>query len=404
MNILEAFRIALHHVLSRKLRSWLTLIGIFAGIAAVVALISLGQGMTDAINDQFAGLGISTITIQGAGVSYGPPGTTAFGKLTDSDVSLIKKINGIDYVIPRYIEQAIFKKHDLDIYGYVASFPDTIAEQQILITNLNLELEDGSFFESGSKNKILLGHNIAYNDDYTFRVGEKLIINSQEFQVSGILKKKGNFMVDAAALISTSALEEVFEIENDYDLIVAIAHENENISEMQQTIERVMRKDRNQKIGDEDFKISTAQETINTLNNILLTVQILLVGIAAISLVVGGIGIANTMYTAVLERRKEIGIMKAIGATNNDILILFLFESGILGLVGGILGLLLGIFISKSVEFVAAQYFGESILKASVPLLLVIGSLLFAFLVGAISGTLPARSASKMKIVDTFRN
>ncbi len=405
MNIFEAFRIAFNHVLSRKMRSWLTLIGIFAGIAAVVALISLGQGMTDAINDQFAGLGVNTVTIQGAGVSYGPPGTTAYGKLTKNDVNLIKKINGIDYVIPRYIEQAIFKKRDIDIYGYVVSMPDKSDEEKVLINNLNIELEEGSFFDISSENKILLGDNIANGEDYTFRVGEKLELNGREFKVSGIIKKKGNFMVDGAALLPKKALEELFNKgEEDYDIIVAIAHEGEDINLIKESIERTMRKDRNQKMGEEDFKISTAQETLDTLNSILLTVQVLLVGIAAISLLVGGIGIANTMYTAVLERRREIGIMKAIGAKNSEVLSLFLIESGLLGLAGGVLGLFFGIVISKGVEFGAAQYFGESILKASVPIPLVIGALLFAFLVGALSGTLPAKSASKMKIVDTFRN
>ena len=211
-------------------------------------------------------------------------------------------------------------------------------------------------------------------------------------------------MIDGAGLISTKAIESFFDIENDYDLVVVIVYEGENIIELQETIERTLRRDRDQNIGDEDFEVSSVQETLDGLNNILTTVQILLIGIAAISLIVGGIGIANTMYTAVLERRKEIGIMKAVGGTNKDVLILFLIESGLLGLTGGIIGLLLGIGISKTVEFAAFQYFGDSILKAIVPWYLIVGSLLFAFLVGAISGTLPARTASKMKIVDTFKN
>ncbi|MGE0793015.1 MAG: ABC transporter permease [Candidatus Woesearchaeota archaeon] len=395
---------AFKNLLSRRLRSWLTLIGIFAGIAAVVALISLGQGMQDAINDQFAGLGVNLLTITSAGVSYGPPGTTNYGALTSHDVTILKRINDVTHVIPRYIEMAILNKNNLDIYSYVVSMPGG-EEEQILIKSGNLELEEGgSFFEKDSSNKAVLGYSVAYNSDYTFKVGDKFTIKGHEFKVSGIMKKKGNFATDGAVLISTKTLEELFDVENNYNVIVVVVDELTNIDETKEIVERTLRKDRNQKIGEEDFKVSSIKETINMLNDILLTVQVLLIGIAAISLLVGGIGIANTMYTAVLERRSEIGIMKAVGATNQDILILFLIESGLLGLAGGILGLIIGITISKSVEFFAFQYFGESILKASIPITLIVGSLLFAFLVGAISGTLPAKSASKMKIVDTFKN
>jgi putative ABC transport system permease protein len=404
MNLLEAFVVGINHIKHRKLRSWLTLIGIFAGISAVVALISLGQGLQDAINDQFAGLGINLLTITNAGPSYGPPGTTSYGTLTEQDVNLLKKINQVNYVIPRYIEMAILQKNDIDIYSYVVSLPGG-EEEQVLIKAGRFELEEGGiFFEKDSSNKAILGYSVAYSEEYNFKVGDKFTIKGREFKVSGIMKKKGNFATDGAVLISTKALEDLFDVESSYDVVAVVIDENANIDEAQEIVERTLRNDRNQKIGEEDFKVSSLKETINMFNNILLTVQVLLVGIAAISLLVGGIGIANTMYTAVLERRSDIGIMKAIGATNNDILMLFLIESGLLGLTGGLMGLFFGIFISQSVEFFAFQYFGESILKASIPIWLVFGSLLFAFLVGTISGTLPAIRASKMKIVDTFRH
>ncbi|MCK4589887.1 MAG: ABC transporter permease, partial [Nanoarchaeota archaeon] len=121
-----------------------------------------------------------------------------------------------------------------------------------------------------------------------------------------------------------------------------------------------------------------------------------------ISLLVGGVGIMNTMYTSVLERTNEIGVMKAIGAQNKDILAIFLFESGFLGLMGGIIGVLIGVGIGKLVEFGAAMQ-GLDILKASFPWYLIVGALLFSFLVGAISGVAPARQASKMKPVEALR-
>jgi putative ABC transport system permease protein len=130
---------------------------------------------------------------------------------------------------------------------------------------------------------------------------------------------------------------------------------------------------------------------------------VFLVGIAAISLLVGGIGIMNTMYTSVLERTKEIGTMKAVGAKNSDILLIFLFESGLIGLIGGIIGTLLGLGISKTVEFIAITSLHTTLLQAAVPFYLVGGCLSFAFLIGALSGTIPALMASKLKPVDALR-
>ncbi|MFH1823570.1 MAG: FtsX-like permease family protein, partial [archaeon] len=132
-------------------------------------------------------------------------------------------------------------------------------------------------------------------------------------------------------------------------------------------------------------------------------VQAVFIGIAAISLVVGGIGIMNTMYTAVLERTREIGIMKAVGARNRNILTLFLIESGILGLVGGAIGVLIGIGLSTGVAFVAAQALGTTFLRAVFPWYLIVGALAFSFGIGSLSGILPAIQASRLKPVDALR-
>ena len=134
-----------------------------------------------------------------------------------------------------------------------------------------------------------------------------------------------------------------------------------------------------------------------------MVIQGVLVGIASIALIVGGIGIMNTMYTSVLERTKEIGVMKAVGATNKRILTLFLIESGFLGFFGGVIGVTLGLGISKLVEAIAFAQFGESLIKADVSLTLLLGALFFSFAVGAMSGVLPARQASKLKPVEALR-
>jgi putative ABC transport system permease protein len=131
-------------------------------------------------------------------------------------------------------------------------------------------------------------------------------------------------------------------------------------------------------------------------------VQVVITGIAAISLFVGGVGIMNTMYTAVTERRRDIGIMKAVGAKNSHILSLFLIESGLVGIVGGALGIILGLSISRFVQFIA-EYYGVLSLKASFSLFLILGALAFSFIIGVVSGITPAMQASKLQPVEALR-
>ena len=152
---------------------------------------------------------------------------------------------------------------------------------------------------------------------------------------------------------------------------------------------------------DENFQVVTPAQIAEQINNVLGVVQIVLVGIAAISLVVGGIGIMNSMYTSVLERTREIGIMKSIGARNEDILKIFLIEAGLLGLVGGVFGVAIGVGIGKVVEIFAASA-GYGLLKVPINFWIIGFGLGFAILVGTVSGALPAIRASKMNPVDAL--
>ena len=156
------------------------------------------------------------------------------------------------------------------------------------------------------------------------------------------------------------------------------------------------------KRDDENFQVLSASQIAEQINSVLGIIQVVLIGIAAISLVVGGIGIMNSMYTSVLERTKEIGIMKSIGARNSDILMLFLLESGFIGLIGGVFGVLLGSGIGILVGKAAASA-GYGILKIKISFGLIMFGLAFAIIIGMISGALPARQASKLKPVDALR-
>lgn len=401
MNLADAFKIALSNLRQRGLRSWLTLIGIFAGIASIVALISLGQGLEVAIAEQFSSFGVNTISIRGAGSSFGPPGTNAIGELNDRDALLIQRLNEVDFVIPRYVKGVTAEYRDETEQLFASSIAPGENGRKIYDL-LNLNIDRGREVLEGDDTKVVLGPSVDFNDIKP-DINHKIEINGKTFTIAGILKQKGNPIFDNSLLMTEAAMQDLLGLEEDYSFLVASVKEGEDVVEARETISRTIRRDRGQQPGEEDFEVSSPQDALNSLNEILVIVQILLVGIAFISLIVGSIGILNTMYTAVLERRMEIGIMKSIGAKNNDILSIFLIESGLLGLAGGLLGLIIGGSISKLVEIAAFAAFGESILKTSFPLWLILGSVIFAFLIGTLSGTLPARQASKLQPVDALR-
>ena len=405
----DYFKVGISNLLHRKLRSWLTMVGIFIGIAAVVALISLGQGMKEAIGNVFLNIGADKIVIQAkSGLQFaGPPGSSAASNLTTHDMDVVKRVNGIDKVGARLIKPAKLDFNNEVKFYFAASMPDE-DEGRALITEVNrYETESGRLLKRGDKFKVFIGNSVANKGVFkkkNIELGNTIKINDVEFEVVGILKKSGNPQQDRVVIVPEDTLREVLKIDKrKVDVIAVKVQKGVDVNNVANEIEKAMRRDRDLELGKEDFEVSTPQQILETLNTILTMVEVVLIGIAAVSLLVGGIGIANTMYTAVIERTKEIGIMKAVGAQNKDILFIFMIESGLLGLTGGAIGIALGIGLSKFVEFLAFKFLGTSLIKAFFPWYLIVGSLMFSFLVGTISGLLPAKQASSLKPVDALR-
>lgn len=402
--IQDYFKLAYRSAKHRKLRSWLTMLGIFIGIAAVVALISLSQGLQTAVSQQFVKLGSDKLIVQAAGSGFGPPGTAVSIPLTTKDKETIEKVPGVELVVGRMI-RIVQLEFDKEVkYSYAASIPDDSKESNLIIESNNYIIEEGRLLQKGDKYQVLIGH--SFSDDFfdhKINLRNKILIQGQEFKVAGILKKSGNPQQDSTFVVPEDALREILSVPEDYDLLVAKVQSGESMAIVTENIKKDLRNLRDVDKGKEDFTVQTPESLIATLNSILMIIEAVLVGIAAISLLVGGIGIMNTMYTAVLERTKEIGIMKAIGATNKEIMLLFLIESGLLGLIGGIIGVLLGFSISKSVELIAFQIYESPLIQADFNFWLLFGSLMFAFLVGSFSGWFPARQAAKLNPIDALR-
>ena len=402
--IWDYFRLAYKSVRKRKMRSWLTMIGIFIGIAAVVSLISLSQGLQSAIGEQFVKLGSDKLIVQGISSGFGPPGTGAEVPLTKKDLKVIEKVKGVDQAVGRLVRSAKMEYKDEVKYSYIVSIPEDNEDIALVIEVNDYQVKLGRLLKKGDKFVALVGSGFAKDFfDESLLLRDKLKIEDVEFKIVGILKKSGNPQQDETIVISEEAFREILDIETTFDIIPAKVGSGEDIDLVAGRIKKALRKYRNVEEGKEDFTVETPGDILATLTNILLIVQGVLVGIAAISLVVGGIGIMNTMYTAVLERTKEIGVMKATGARNKQILFLFLVESGMLGMFGGLIGVSLGFAISKTVEYVAFQVYESYLIKASFDPWILFGALMFAFLVGAISGVFPANQAAKLKPVDALR-
>lgn len=401
----DLISLVLKNLSQRRLRSWLTMLGIFIGIAAIVALIGLGEGLRSMINAQFNVLGSDILRVNPASDTLGPPGTGIVSPLTDTNLNKIKSISGVEAAIGRIFQTgAKVEFNDRVGFGLIASMPEG-KDRKVLTKLMNYEMESGRELRDGEKFTIVLGHNYVEDKngfDKPVKVGSKVNIDGKDFEVVGVLKKKGSFTVDMLIIMNENAMKDIWG-KKDYDFIGVQVREPSLMKSVKESIERYLRKARDVKIGEENFTVESPESILANLNSILLGVQIFVYVIAGISLLVGGIGITNSMYTSVLERTRDIGIMKSIGAKNSDIFTLFFLEAGLLGSIGGIIGVIFGIGIANFTAYIGKMALGSDLVSASISPWLIVGALLFSFLIGTLAGILPALNAAKQNPVDSLR-
>ncbi len=392
------------HLRRRRLRSWLTLLGIFIGMAAVVTLFSLSQGLKDAVISQFETLGANRIIIEPGGTIAGPfSSSLSSSKLREKDLKTIKAVRGVDFAVGLITAVSPVRFKNEYNQGYILGLP----VDSYTINNLKrigiLKLKEGRAFTPASRYDVILGDKVAH--DFFSRnltTKDSVYIMGRKFRVIGILDKGGVGMIPMSIYIPESVVKTLFK-KDDYGIIPVRVADGYNAEDVAERIKQKLRKERNVKEGEEDFSVQTENQVVDSFSRILNIVQVLIISVASISLVVGGVGIMNTMYTAIAERTKEIGIMKAVGARNSSILLIFLLESGGLGFVGGLIGVFLGLLFSKSAEIIAEKQLGSKILTAHLSFGLVLGVLLFSFVLGALAGYFPARKASRMQPVKALR-
>ena len=400
--IADYLRLSSSNVKKRKLRVFLTLLGIMIAIATIFMLISLSIGLQEAVQEQFRLLGADKFFIQPKG-QLGGPGTGGAIELTDNDFDVIKKISGVKEAT--YYTAASAKIEYKDKVRYFAAVGLDLDTADLFTESSSYKALEGRFIKKGDIDGVMLGCQYAHNNlfEKPIKAGDKILINGKEFNVKTILSSTGDPQNDQLVYMSIKDLRALFNIPTRIDFFIVQIESGEDIKVVAAATERKLMKSRGLDEKTIDFTVITPEELLKSFEMVLNIITGFLLGVAAISLLVGGIGIANTMFTSVLERTKEIGIMKSIGAKNSDILIIFLMGSALLGLAGGLLGIGLGYTVSKTIEYIGVNQLNTNLLKAATPLYLVIGCIAFAVLSGSISGTIPAYRASKIKPVDALR-
>ena len=393
--IKDYLKFAVNSVKHRTLRAWLTILGIVIGVAAIIALITVSYGMQNSIEEQFEMFGTNRIMIAPQG--FMGSGAMGAGGLTEDDVDTLESISEYEYVSSFLMKVSQVEYHNEILFPIVVGMsPDDFEEVYV---DMGIDVEDGRMLRNGDGYSVVIGYRVAgdmFEDE--LRVKNKIKINGEDFRVVGIMEEIGNPEDDNQLIIPLDTMRDLYDEPDKVDMIFAQAKPGVDMEALQEKTERKLERAR----GDENFQVISPAQLAEQIGQILGIIQFILVGIAAISLIVGGIGILNSMYTSVLERTKEIGIMKSVGARNSDILLMFLVESGLIGLIGGVFGVLLGTGMALAVGFIASQS-GFAMLKISIDYKILIFGLLFAVIVGMVSGAMPAYKASKLKPVDALR-
>jgi len=401
-EIKEYIKIAIRSLKTRPLRSWLTILGIVIGVFLVISLFSLSEGIKQAVLQQLKMMGEDLIIVS--------PGdaldiTTMIGglKLEEEDLEAIEKTDGVKYIasqdwkgeVVRYEEE----KKTIIIYGN-----DWEEAKEVYTEHMGWDLKEGRWPKDG-KREALIGSYVPEDVFPGIEVGDDIVINGKKLEVTGILKSLGNKQDDSMIGVSMSLFRDITGERKGAKMALAVVEEGFSTDNVVEDIKENLEENSKRRRGEEDsssFTVLSSEKVTEIVDNIMGIIQAAIFGFASIAIVVGGIGIMNTMYTSVHERIREIGIMKAVGARRKTITNIFLIESGMVGLIGGVGGVFMGLILAKGIE-IYFQVHPALYLQASITPQLVLFGLGFSFLVGCIAGYLPARSAAKLNPVEALR-
>ena len=392
---LQDFNFAFQSLKNEKRRTFLTLLGIVIGIAMIVMFIVLGNSVQNYVTKEFESLGSNTITVQ-PGSSMGM--ATAYSRLHDHDLKDIESISGVADAMAYYESSAVVRKGKETVSAMIIGVDPK--KNELLKKLRYADLREGRLLKESDKYSIILFEDFA---DKAFkqkvRVGQSLEIKGKKFKITGIVKNSYSMISGLGIFISLMPEDTVKELlhENNPNEIMVWANKKEEINQVTERIENKLEKTHGQK----DFSVMTSESLIKQITQVLGLIQLFFAGIASIALLVGAIGIMNSMVMNVIERMNEIGVMKAVGATTNKVLGLFLLEAGFVGGLGGLIGGILGTIMAIGVG-IGASYFNFN-LPVNVDFVIILEATLFAFIIGIIAGIIPAQMAAKLDPVEVLR-
>lgn len=398
------FHLALRNLKSRRLRSWLTIFGIVIGVFLIISLISLSEGLRESLMKQLRMLGGDLIFIMPGG-DFGDMMVALMGgmELSDADIRAVEKTKGVEKVIVFPYATGVVRHEGTAKMTLLAGVSWEKATS-VLKEDMGYKTTEGRF-PFPNRREILIGSLVPIDIFPEIKVGDEIIIKGRRLKVTGILMSVGNRQDDSMIILDLEDFRAVTDQKEGTPMAVVKPSPDFDVKDVVKNIKASLEETGKRRLGEDapTFSVITGETMSELAENIMGIIQIVIIAFASISLIVGGIGIMNTMYTSVRERTREIGIMKAVGAKNSDVLAIFLIESAIIGLIGGLGGTLLGVILAKAIEM-----YGQAnpmfYISASVTPGLIIFGLVFSLIVGCLSGFFPAKRAARLKPVEALRH
>jgi len=394
----ETIKYSLRNLKHRKSRSFLTLFSILIGIATIFIFVSFGYGLYNYTNELSTSSSADKVLVMAAGASgFGLDETF---KLTDDDLDAVRKANGVFDASGVYFTTVQAESSNEKKFIFLIAYDPG---DPLILEVFNVGIEKGRLLRAGDTKSVVLGYNYLVPGKIfkkALDVNSVIEIDGVKMKVVGFFESVGSPQDDAQVYTTNDYFEELYPNKTYYELVAKV-----DISDVDRAVENIkrnLRKERGLEKGKEDFFVQSFNDLIESFSVVLNVIIGFVILIALISVVVSAINTANTMITSVLERYKEIGILKAIGARNTEIFGIFLFESAFLGFVAGVCGVIVG-WIFSAVAGSILNGLGWGFLAPYYSTYLFAGCILFATLTGAISGVAPAIRASRINIVDALR-